>query len=185
MIRPTLMLALALTAAPCALAADTTLTPDGQGPVRIGMTGDEALAALGAGWTYNEQHDGDDGPGGRSCGYIEGADNAAMAYMVEDGFVLRVEALTPAILTEKGIHIGSTEADVRAAYGDKLQVSPHKYEDAPALYMDIWFVDGPPSPDQAAMKDTARGIRFETSVHGKVMHMFGGGPSIHLIEGCS
>lgn len=166
------------------MAAGPHLTPDGYGAVTVGMSQADALKALGEGWVYEAAYAVADGDG-FDCGHItSGSANAPVAYMVQDAKVVRIEAATPEAKTAAGIHIGSTEADVRRAYGAELRTSPHAYLGLPALYMDLWVAHAP-QPGQAASHPDARGLRFETNIDGKVESIFGGGDAIQLIEGCS
>jgi hypothetical protein len=156
------------------------LTTDGLAPVRIGMTLAEAEAALGARLKmYFAEEDNDP----NSCGTGARADgkNADVYYMVEKGRVVRVEVVTldtgtptsPTILTAKNIGLGSTEAEVRAAYGDALKTQPHPYLGTPAHYLIVKSADG------------KSGIILETD--GKVVIEFRAGayPQVGYIEGCA
>ena len=95
--------------------------------------------------------------------------------MIEDGRVSRITVASggKAVRTGEGLRLGATEAAVRAAYRDKLEVEPHKYVNAPAKYLTAWAVPG------------ERGVRYETDSEGLVSEIHAGGPSIRYVEGCS
>jgi len=103
-----------------------------------------------------------------------------MALMVEDlgdgPMVTRITArseLAADVHSTRGITVGASEAEVRAAY-DGLEERPHKYNPAPAKDL-IWQPNG---------SDT--GLRFEISTDGRVARLHSGmGPSLRYVEGCS
>jgi hypothetical protein len=147
------------------------LTPDGYGPIRIGMTEAEARRALGPGVSSDAQ--GSIEP--EACHHLfVGQGMANLVYMVRDGRVSRVTAhLDSKARTDRGLGIGDTEAEVKAAYGAKLEVEPHHYLGAPARYLTFWTVPG------------KRGVRYETDQQGIVREIHAGDDAIRYIEGCS
>ena len=145
------------------------LTPDGYGPVKIGMSETEVAAALG-GAVEGVTGSGDD------CHILTspGDPTRSLSYMIEGGRLVRISAHrdSPA-RTGRGIAIGAPADAVRRAYGAGLQVEPAKYVDAPAAYLTFWTVPG------------QRGIRFETDQQQIVRMIHAGGPAIQYVEGCS
>jgi hypothetical protein len=142
------------------------LTPEGYGPVRIGMTEAEALRALGP------------GAGGASgasddCHHLStGPQPANLLYMVERGKVTRVTIHRDStVKTDRGIGVGDTAQQVQAAYPG-LVVEPHKYVEG-AQSLTAWTV-----PD-------SRGVRFETDAKGVVTDVHAGDATIQYVEGCS
>ena len=61
---------------------------------------------------------------------------------------------------------------MRKGYGRVLEVTPHKYADAPAHYLTYWATPA------------KRGVRYETDEKGVVTIVHVGGPSIEYVEGC-
>lgn len=156
-----------------------TLTADGFGPLRIGMTRAEVETALGA----------DSNPSA-----VGGADPAAcdvfhparapegMMVLLENGNLARVSlSRDAAVKTADGLGLGSTAAQVKAAHPDAV-VEPHKYVEG-AEYITVWNGG---RPSVAYVQDAAaRGIRFETDAQGRVTMIHAGGPAIQLVESCS
>lgn len=158
------------------------LTFDGLAPVRMGMTVAEAEDALGA---KLQPLDTSDGASSESCWYTRRTDGVdqAIPYMIRDGRVARIdvdngppqsmERIDPGVTTERGIRIGSSEEDVKKAYGPSLDITPHAYGDENDHYLTVLTAD------------KSRGIRFVTW-EGKVdtFHV-GTADAILLVEGCS
>lgn len=147
------------------------LGPANLGPVKIGMTPDEATKALGA--ALSPRPEGEDG-----CWYAHRADTGArqfVDYMVVDGAIVRIDVHTVDIKTDKGVGRGATLEDLQTAYGGtRLTVTPHKYADEPKSHYVKW-----------TDYDPTRGITFEV-VNGKVTTFRGGRiPEIDWVEGCS
>jgi hypothetical protein len=135
----------------------------GLGPVRSGMTVEQVLSL--ADFSGIERRN----PAGE-CWYLRyGSD---FALMIIDGKVARLELQGASKLgTYSGARIGTTEAELAALYGKRLEVQPHKYD---------------PAGHTLSMKSSGGdyGLRFETS-NGKVTAIQAG-PWEHLnyVEGC-
>lgn len=163
-------IALLLNAAAPAPTYDWKLTPTGWGPVRIGMTRDQVSKAL----KVELQGDAFDNEG--SCIELFPASEQLKGtyFMFLDGRLSRISVIeTAKIATPRGIHVGSTADEVRAAYGETLRAEPHHYVDLPAEYLTYW------------LKPNVRGVRFETDAQRKVETIHAGNDSIQLIEGCA
>lgn len=94
--------------------------------------------------------------------------------MIENGRVVRVDVDSPGVSTAQGLHVGSTVADVRAAFGTRLVAEPHKYQwEAGWQYLSLF------SPD------SSRGLLFEVDSH--VVRSFRAGlwPPVGYVEHCS
>jgi hypothetical protein len=135
----------------------------GIGPIRAGMTVEQVLGLADFSGIERKQ------PAGE-CWYLRyGSD---FALMIIDGKVARLELQGNSKLrTFSGAHIGTTEAELAALYGKRLDVQPHKYD---------------PAGHTITMKSSGGeyGLRFETS-GGKVTAIQAG-PWQHLnyVEGC-
>jgi hypothetical protein len=149
--------------------ASPMLTPDGYGPVRIGMSEAEVSAALGGAVQGVTGAEGD-------CHILTSASDPQrnLYYMIERGRLVRITAQNQsAVRTGRGIGLGARASDVRKAYGPTLVVEPHKYVEAPAAYLTYWAKPG------------ERGISFETDRQEIVREIHAGGPEIQYVEGCS
>ena len=145
------------------------LTPDGLGPVRIGMTRAQVSAALNARLEGEPIEDADVCVEMTARGKLPG-----VHFMFVDRLLSRISLGRPSrITTPRGIGAGATEAQVRAAYGRGLRSEPHQYEDAPARYLTFWV-----RPD-------VRGVRFETDRQRRVRTIHAGTDSIGYVEGCA
>lgn len=156
--------------------ASNTLTAQGFGPLRVGMTLAEVEAVMGA----------DANPGAvggadpQSCDQFrpERAPEGLLV-MMQGGRLSSVSLTrdtTPE--TDRGLNIGDTAAEVKRVYGAAAEAMPHKYEPAPAKYVFVWTGDDQTSP-------AARGLKYEIGQDGRVKSIAGGGPSIAYVEGCA
>jgi hypothetical protein len=136
------------------------------GPVKIGMSLSQLNAVLHVKISMPE--DGD----GQSCFYAEPAKRHGIAFMLEKGYVTRVDVFQPGISTVEGIGVGDTEARARQVYGDKLKVEPHAYTGPEGHYLTVRSSDG------------LYGIRFETDGKNILSFYAGKKTAIAYIEGC-
>ncbi len=152
------------------------LTPGSLGKVTVGMTVEQAEAALGASLNVKTM---DDEPG--ACGYARRADGGdpGIGYMLGGGAINRIDVdgtdpsrPPPDVVTERGIGIGATEDEVRQAYPD-AEVEPHPYTEGPGSH---YF--------KVVAPDGITGLVFET-YDGRVNTFHGGlKEAIEFIEGC-
>lgn len=150
------------------------LTPDGWGPLRIGMSRAEVVAALG-----EDAHPGAvGGPEPDRCDEWRPARApAGMIVMIEQGRLTRISLVEGSeVVTEAGLGVGDSAAAVRSAHGAGAESTPHKYLPAPAEYVTVWTTP-PPAPG-------ARGIVYEIGTDRRVHFVRAGGPSIRYVEGC-
>ena len=161
--------------------SEPVLTAEGFGPLRIGMTRAEVVAALGE----DDDSEAVGGPDPESCDEFRPARApAGLLVMIEAGRLTRISLVDGStVKTDRGLGLGATAAAVRAAYGPALQAEPHKYEDAPAEYLSVWAKDAP-KDEKSPAPETARGIVYEVGSKGVVQAISGGGPSILYVEGC-
>lgn len=160
------------------VAAANTLTPEGYGPLRVGMTRAEVEAALGG--DSNPEAVG--GPEPETCDVFHPARAPeGLNVMVENGRLSRITLMRAStVKTAGGLGLGSTAAQVKAAHPD-AEVWPHKYVEG-AEDITVW-TGGSGSPTNRD-DPGARGIRFETDASGVVTIIHAGGPSIRLVESC-
>ncbi len=178
MSRTAILAAAVLCAAP-ALASDRALSPQGYGPVTIGMSPGEASQALGLRLQYNGE-----GMPDPACHHLAapaGADK--LRYMVQDGRIVRISLYEgpSAVATDKGIRLGDPASRIMDSYGEELEIEAHEY--VKGEYFTSW--------DETAK----RGIRYETMTDdpgpfiapgaATVFRIHAGGEAIFLIEGCS
>lgn len=100
--------------------------------------------------------------------YPAGATGPA-SFMVFEGVVVRVEVRQDDVLTERGVGVGSSEDEVRAAYPEAT-TSPHAYVDGHYL-----TVTG----------DGGLALVFETDGERVTEYRAGRVPEVGWIEGCS
>jgi len=159
-------------APPAAPQPTQMLTPEGWGPVRIGMTRAEVRAVLGPGPELPECTE-----------YEPSRAPVGLLVMIEEGRLTRVSLVTGAqIRTDRGLALGDTAAAVTAAYGAAAEASPHKYAPAPAGYITTWSKGATAS--EYVEDPAARGMRYEIDSAGRVVAIRAGGPSIQYVEGC-
>jgi hypothetical protein len=149
--------------------AHPPLTPDGWGPIRIGMSEAQAIEA-------GKLQPPDDGPpleGHFDCHDLL-SETPNVWVMIREGNVARVSVYGEGeVVTDRGFGVGAREADILAAYGQDVEVREHAYDGEPAHYLTIWT------------DPQVRGVRYETDTVGKVTAIHVGDESIQLIEGCA
>jgi hypothetical protein len=146
------------------------LTPDGWGPVKIGMTQSQVSNRLKAGLKGEPIED------EQTCVEKVAANDTypGLIFMFQDGRLTRISVGEPSkVTTPRGIGVGTGAAAVRRAYGGALKAEPNHYEDLPAEYLTFWTVQ------------KKRGVRFETHADRRVYVIHAGDESIELIEGCA
>lgn len=157
-------------------AADTTwaVRLDGAGPVRVGMTVDEARAALGGDFVVGGQGGGAEPQG---CEYAwSAAAPAGLAFMVEGGRVVRVDVGdSSAVATRMGARVGDTEEQVRALYGGRVQIQPHRYVEGGR-----YLVVLPVEPRDGRLR-----MVFETDGERVTRYRAGTTPQVEWVEGCA
>lgn len=154
---------------------EAALTPQGWGPIRIGMTSEQLALAVGA---LDDTGDFGECVEGRPANGPE-----HLLVMTEQGVVTRVSAIRDSELrTDAGFGIGDTAAEIKAALGDQARVEPHKYEGPPAEYITVWSGE---APDGYVQNSAARGVVYEIGGEGTVQAIHAGGPSIQYVEGCA
>lgn len=150
------------------------LTPDGWGPLRIGMSRADVVAAAGE----DANPDAVGGPDPDRCDEFRPSNApAGMLVMVESGILTRISvSRNPEIKTLDGFRVGDRGSSVLAEYGSRARVDPHQYWEPPAKYITVW--------QQASAEADRRGMRYEIDAAGEIVHFRAGGPSIEYVEGC-
>ncbi len=159
------------------------LTAGGYGPLRIGMSKAEVVAALGD----------DANPGAVGGAEPEVCDQWRPArapdgvlVMIQNGVLTRISVAEPATLkTDRGFGVGDTADSIKAAYGPLALSQPHKYSAPPAEDIFVWATGGPATTGAYVQDEAARGVRYEINGEGRVQMIHVGGPAIQLVEGCS
>jgi hypothetical protein len=169
--------------APAAPVDANTLTAQGLGPLRIGMTKAEVEAAMGP----------DSNPGAVGGAEPDVCDQwrperapEGLLVMIQNGVLTRISVAEPATLkTDRGFGVGDAAAAIKAAYGADAVSRPHKYVSAPAEDIFVWASGGPTTPNAWVEDAAARGVRYEINGEGQVGMVHIGGPAIQLVEGCA
>jgi hypothetical protein len=142
----------------------SVLSEVGYGPLRVGMSWDEAREALPG---LHGEYD-------RGCFEAESDAVPGLFAMFEHDRLTRVSAGgASGISTSRGVRVGDDEGLVRSRYGRSLVQTPHEYEAPPAKYLTLWVLP------------RRRGIRFEIDSRRQVSAIHAGGASITYSEGCS
>lgn len=162
-----------------AAVASTAVTSQGWGPLKIGMTKDEVLVAVG------DKRDPDAAGIPGDCEEYQPKNAPEFLWvMLEAGKLTRITIADMSTLkTDKGLGLGDTAEAVKAVYGAAATASPHKYQDKPAEYITVW--DGGPREEPYVEDEAARGLVYEIDGTGKVGAIHAGGPSIQYVEGCA
>ena len=167
-LRAAAALLLALTGAAPAQSPVWPLTPDGYGPARIGMTRAQVSAALRSPLQGQAVEDEE------TCIELTATRGHPNLFLLfEDGRLSRISTAGGGrIRTQRGIGVGSSAAEVRRAYGPRIEAETHEYLGAPAEYLTWWA------------RPNRRGLRFETDTDRRVDTIHAGNASIRYIEGC-
>jgi hypothetical protein len=150
--------------------AQELVTVTGVGPVLVGMTLDEAAAAWGQELVQEGPVLGD---GAQSCRHVRPASGLPdVLLMLVDDVVARVDVPEGSpVRTERFVGVGSTEAEVRAAYEGRVEQEPHPYTDGHSLRH---------VPD-----DQRYTIVFETDGERVTSFRSGYAEQVSWIEGCA
>jgi hypothetical protein len=159
------------------LTENSKLALNGIGPIRVGMTVDEASRSAGIKLVIS-------GSGARDeyqCSYVEPkGEPKGIAFMVTKGRIARVDNFSnKQITTIKGAKIGDTEDRIISLYPGQIQATSHPYQRLPLTNQKyLTFV-----PKDAADKNYR--IIFETSKNRVERFRSGKIPEVEQVEGCS
>jgi hypothetical protein len=154
---------------PPELDAATPLSLDGIGPVRVGMTITQAEVSARMTMTVRTSVE-------PSCaiGYFA-AGPPNLSFIIIDGVVRVARVEGPPLRTKSGIGVGSTEAEVFAAYPGQIASARHQYDPA-GHYLDYLPRDE---------KDQAYRLRFATNGSTVEYIQAGFTEEVQLVETCS
>lgn len=160
------------TPAPDTLGPEDRVGLDGIGPVQVGMSLEEASAA--AGQPIAEVPGSGAGADPAACFFATpGTGEPKVTFMVVDGVIGRVDVDEGSpVVTISGIGVGSSEGDVLAAYGDRILVEPHPYDEGGRYLRYV--------PD-----DPARSLIFETDGATVLRYRSGLSCPVSSPEGCA
>lgn len=144
---------------------------DGMGPIKIGMTHKAAEEAVGEPIMVR-----DDAPADPElCRYgVLQTGPKGLSFMLTGETIVRIDVDdNTAIKTSAGAHIGNTEDEVKALYGPRLSVMPHKY-DRDGHYLTV------------SDTDPAQQYQYVFETDGRVVTSFRAGrlPEVATVEGC-
>jgi hypothetical protein len=143
-----------------------TLTAEGFGSVRIGMSLDSARQAVGEPGVIHDTL-------APECDYVRLTGlPEGVTLMIIDGRIVRIDMQAPGLATAEGARIGDSEPRIDSLYAPAVRREPHKYVDGSYLIV-------------PSAKDTTRQLVFETD--GRVVTAFRAGmlPMVRWVEGCS
>lgn len=161
-------------------ASSPVLTPQGYGPLKIGMTQAEVDAAVGP-----PPANAAEAEPSECRQYHPPRAPEGLLVMTEKGVLTRLTAIGgSSVKTADGVGVGYDGEQLKTKYGATARFSPHKYVAAPAGYLTAW-TGGDHLSDAYVSDPAARGLVFEIGGDGKVAFIHAGGPSIQYVEGCS
>ncbi|MEG3977987.1 hypothetical protein QT970_25710 [Microcoleus sp. herbarium8] len=154
------------------------LAINGIGPIRVGMTLDEASRSAGIQLIKNARGSGSFNED--LCSYPQvKAGPKGISFMVAKGRIARVDIDNDRTTTIAGAKIGNTQEQIIKLYPGQIKITPHPYVGSPpqnGKY--LTFV-----PKDAADKNYR--IIFETSKNRVTRFRSGKLPEVEYIEGCS
>lgn len=156
------------------LTAASRLRLDGIGPVKVGMSLEEASRVSGLRFAV----DPDSGPDPARCGFAtpEGAPPGLRFMVADRTTIVRIDVTGPSIATDTGLRVASTEAEVTAAYPDRIAVRPHPFRVPDGRYLVH-------VPDEPAVKGFE--LLFETDGRTVTMFRVGVIEFVEAPEGCA
>jgi hypothetical protein len=144
-----------------AAALPSELSLDGLPPLTLGMTVAQAGNALGKPLAVDYADE------SKACGQVLDPRYRTTSLMFVDGKLARIDVRRRG-LSFNGVSVGSTEAEVRAAF-PKLRVEPHKYTDGRYLNVKL---------------SQTTGVVFETDKARITRFRLGTYPAVDYVEGC-
>jgi hypothetical protein len=151
-----------------AAAQPWTLSSQGYGPVRPGMTPAQAAQLMGTEFRTFENR-----PVDKECDYLyPRRGHNGVSVMVQNGKITHLKVTkNKNISTKSGVRVGDTAKKLKELFGQSLEIEGHKYVDN-GDYFYVWE------------KNMKYGVKFEV-IDGVVRSIYVGDESIRLVEGCS
>jgi len=151
-------------------AADTAWIahPSSIGALRVGMSRASLIGVIGqpsrVGYATHE-----------SCKYTRGSRlPKGIQVMTFDSVVVRIDVTEPGVRTAEGVQVGDRETRVLERYGDRAEVTSHKYSGPQWHYVTV-----------TPANDPAHRIVFETDGNVVKNYRVGRVPEVEWVEGCS
>ena len=137
----------------------------GFGPVKVGMTEQQASKALGVPLVREQGQE-------EACYYMSPKSGFKdVAFMVTNGRIARVDISGKGYATDRGARVGDTEATIKRFYRGMVKVSKHPYVDGHYLRVN--------------MQGGRFSIIFETDGRRVTSFRAGKSEEVGYIEGCS
>ncbi|MEO0826695.1 MAG: hypothetical protein AAFW84_22440 [Cyanobacteria bacterium J06635_15] len=153
------------------LTAEAKMDLTGLGPIRVGMTIAEAVAAGGVALVSSTRKD-------KSCRYYEPEDGPkGISFMTVNDRIIRIDVWSDSVVsTLSGAHIGSTEAELNALYPGQIEVTANPFTQGKYLtYVPT-----------AGSGEALYRLVFETNSAGKVTQFRTGQfPAVTWPKGCA
>lgn len=147
-----------------------TVSPRGLGPIQAGISRRELLAAIGA--PPEKRTD-----SVRACEYAgipESPLTGAVAVMLVNDTVVRVDIDSASVATRWGDRVGDAEDSVMARHANHVRVESHKYTGPQGHYLIV-----------TAAEDSVHRLIFETDGRRITRYRAGRRPEVDWVEGCS
>lgn len=164
--RPILSLTVALGASGAVADGTVTVTPEGIGPIRIGMALPALAEALGEEITVPTD------PDERECFYVYPRKFSGVGFMVDEDRLRRIDVRSEGAQTAEGIRVGDPVSKVEAAFGSRVRDEPHHYTGPEDRYLTVTF------------DDETLAMRFETHEDRIVAFYAGAYQQVQYVEGC-
>jgi hypothetical protein len=153
-------------------ATDWTVSLEGAGPVRLGMSVNAVRRVLGDPKAKLEGNDPEVPL--TVCAYLESERiPKGMGLMFADGRLVRVDVFEGTARTTNGVGIGDSEERIKKVFAGRIKTEPHVYDDE-GHYLNY-----------VPTRRSKIGIVFETDGHQVTSFRVGTLAAIALVEGCS
>ena len=143
-----------------------TVSPQGVGPVQIGMTADAIRAAL----ADSNLADAADG----TCTYVRSRKlPRGTSLMLNNGRLVRIDVDSAGVMTDEGLQVGDSEVAVMVMYSGRVSVESDKFLGPPAHVITV-----------SAPNDTSRALVFTTDGSAVKSYRAGRRGAVELVERC-